>query len=54
MSTKNTRATPDPDVFRAAAEAPSRGPARGASRQASTGANVAGGDAEAALLVGAP
>lgn len=54
MSTKNTRGTPDPNVVCTAAEAPNRRPARGATRPASTGANAAAGDAETALLAGAP
>ncbi|GAA2061821.1 hypothetical protein GCM10009839_86130 [Catenulispora yoronensis] len=59
MNTKNAgasanRANPDPTLVCGTADQPTRRAGGFPVRQASTGANVALGDAETALLAGAP
>ncbi|MFL6117741.1 MAG: hypothetical protein ACJ786_41280 [Catenulispora sp.] len=51
-ATRNT--TPDPTVVRGTTEIPNRASTRRSNRSASIGANAASGDAELAILVGAP
>ena len=51
-NTKTSRETPD--ILRPPARTPDPRVAGGPGRHASTGANTASGDAETALLVGAP
>ena len=50
----SAREAPDPNVVCVAADVADRRSAPGLTRHASTGANAAAGDAETALLAGAP
>jgi hypothetical protein len=54
MSRETENTTPDPNVARGTTETPNRVSTRRPVRSASNGANAASGDAELAMLVGAP